>query len=54
MKNIFLLHEVFNTSVDKSVKIRRRIMANSTSCNKLMRFALFQGMPHANFPGRRA
>jgi hypothetical protein len=40
-REIFLAHEVFNTSVDKPVKNRLVPAANSTYTNKLVLFALF-------------
>jgi hypothetical protein len=40
-REIFLAHEVFNTSVDKPVKNRLVLAANSTYTNKLVLFALF-------------
>jgi hypothetical protein len=40
-RRIFLLRQVFNTSVDKPVKITRVPEANSTNTNKLVLFAQF-------------
>jgi len=40
-REIFLPREVFNTSVDNSVRNRLPQAANSTYTNKLVLFALF-------------
>jgi len=44
LREIFLLDEVFNTNVDKPVKITGVLDANSTNTNKVVLFAQFWGI----------